>query len=152
MSLWFVRHRPCTYIASRVAVSSSGPKQTFTWGCHLGVASSASKMIPEPRYIWRKPCTYLAPTLTPSPNALKWDSTWLTSLRSSIGFVQNNFWAYGTFGANREPILRSRIALFLNGPKRACTWASSPRSSIRCVQNDLCAYGTLGANRAPILH
>jgi hypothetical protein len=47
-------------------------------------------------YIWHKPSTYLALTLTPSLNELKWDSTWATSPRSSIGFVQNYFQAYGS--------------------------------------------------------
>jgi hypothetical protein len=56
-------------------------------------------------YVWRKPCTYLAPTLTPYLNGLKRDSTWPPSPRSSIGCVQNDFWAYGTFGVNRAPIL-----------------------------------------------
>jgi hypothetical protein len=44
-------------------------------------------------------CAYLAPTLTLSLTRLKWDS-------SSIRCVQNNFWAYGMFGANCAPILR----------------------------------------------
>jgi hypothetical protein len=55
-------------------------------------------------YVWRKPCTYFALTLTPSLNGPKRDSTWATLSRSSIGCVQNNFQAYGTFGANRAPI------------------------------------------------
>jgi hypothetical protein len=57
-------------------------------------------------YVWRKPCTYLASTLTPSPNGLKQDSPRPTSPRSSIGCVQNDFWAYGTFGVNYASILR----------------------------------------------
>jgi hypothetical protein len=32
--------------------------------------------------------------------------TWPTSPRSSIGFVQNDFWAYDTFDVNNAPILR----------------------------------------------
>ena len=59
-------------------------------------------------YVWRKPCTYLAPTLTLSPNGPKQDSTRPTSPRSSIGCVQTDFRAYGTFGANRAPILHQR--------------------------------------------
>jgi hypothetical protein len=55
-------------------------------------------------YVWRKPCTYFALTLTPSLNGPKQDSTWATLPRSSIGCVQNNFQAYGTFAANRAPI------------------------------------------------
>jgi hypothetical protein len=52
-----------------------------------------------------KSCIYLAPTLTLSLNWSKWDSTWPTSPRSSIGYFQNDFGACGTFGANCAPIL-----------------------------------------------
>jgi hypothetical protein len=61
-------------------------------------------------YVWRKPCTYLAPILTLSLNGPKWDFTWPTSPRCSIGCIQNDFWAYGMFSAkpctNLAPILR----------------------------------------------
>jgi hypothetical protein len=67
-------------------------------------------------YVWRKPYTYVAMTLTPSPNGPKRDSRWPTSPRSSIGCVKNDFWAYGTFGANHAPILRP------NRPKWDSTW------------------------------
>jgi hypothetical protein len=56
-------------------------------------------------YVWRKPWTYHAPKLTLSPNVPKGDSTWPTSPRSSIECVQNDFLAYGTFGANHAPIM-----------------------------------------------
>jgi hypothetical protein len=63
------------------------------------------KSFPSQWYVWHKPRTYLAPTLTPSPNGAKQDSTCASSLRSTIGCVQNNFRAYGTLGAIRAPIL-----------------------------------------------
>jgi hypothetical protein len=56
-------------------------------------------------YVWCKLWIYLAPTLTLSPNGPKRYSTWPTLPRSSIRCVQNDFWVYGTFGANRAPIL-----------------------------------------------
>jgi hypothetical protein len=56
-------------------------------------------------YVWFKLWIYLAPRLTLSPNGPKRDSTWHTSPRSSIGCVQIDFRAYGTFDANRAPIL-----------------------------------------------
>jgi hypothetical protein len=31
MRLWFVRHKPCTYLASRLALSLNGPNQASTW-------------------------------------------------------------------------------------------------------------------------
>jgi hypothetical protein len=58
------------------------------------------------RYVWRKSYTYLGLTPTLSPNGPKQDSTRPTSLSSSIGSIQNDFWAYGTFGANHACILR----------------------------------------------
>jgi hypothetical protein len=46
-----------------------------------------------------------APKLTLSPKVPKGDSTWPTSPRSSIECIQNDFWGYGTFGANCGSIL-----------------------------------------------
>ena len=64
-------------------------------------------MISEPMVrLTQKPSTYLAPTLALYPNGLKRDSTLPTSPRRSFGCVQNDFHAYGTFNANRAPILR----------------------------------------------
>jgi hypothetical protein len=54
--------------------------------------------------------------LTLSQNKSRRDSTWLTSPQSSIGCLLYYFWAYGTFDANRAPILQNR----------ASTWALSP--------------------------
>ena len=59
-------------------------------------------------YVWCKPCTYLPLTLTLSPNGPKQDSTRPTSPRSSIGCVQTDFKAYGTFNAKRATILHRR--------------------------------------------
>jgi hypothetical protein len=50
-------------------------------------------------------CTNVVLRLTLSPNGPKRASTWPTSPRTTIGRVQNYFWAYGTFGENRAPIL-----------------------------------------------
>jgi hypothetical protein len=72
---------------------------------HLGVLPGESKMISEPAVRSAQTCTYLASRLMLSPNEPKRDSTWPMSPRSSIGCVQNNIWAYGTFGAYRAPIL-----------------------------------------------
>jgi hypothetical protein len=55
-------------------------------------------------YVWRKPWTHLALTITLSPKRKKWDHTWPTSARSSIGCAQNDIRAYVTFNANRSPV------------------------------------------------
>jgi hypothetical protein len=56
-------------------------------------------------YVWWKLWIYLAPMLRLSPNGPKRDCTWPTSPRSSIGCVQNDFRAYGTFGPNCAHVL-----------------------------------------------
>jgi hypothetical protein len=80
---------------------------------HLNIITSEYHWVHPKRllslwYVWHKLCTYLAQTLTPSPNWPKWDLTWPTSPRVSIGCVQNDFRAYGTFNANRAPNLRQK--------------------------------------------
>jgi hypothetical protein len=92
------------YFASRLALSPNG------LSFHLSLSTSGYRRV-SPNwflsrwYIWCKPCTDLAPTVTLSPKREKWDSTWPTSPKGSIGCVQNDFWANGTFHANRAPIL-----------------------------------------------
>jgi hypothetical protein len=54
---------------------------------HLGVPSSASKMIYELWYVWHKPCTYLASRLAITLNGLNQASTWALSPRSTIGCI-----------------------------------------------------------------
>jgi hypothetical protein len=56
-------------------------------------------------YVWHKLRTYLARRLALSPNKLTQASTLASSPRSTIGCVQNDFRAGGTFGANRATIL-----------------------------------------------
>jgi exoribonuclease II len=56
-------------------------------------------------YVRRKPCIHLALKLVLSPNGLNRPSTWASSPRSITSYVQNDFWVYGTLGANHAPIL-----------------------------------------------
>jgi hypothetical protein len=72
---------------------------------HLGVPSGAPKQFLRLWSIWRKSCTYLALKLTLSPNWPKRASIWAPSPRSTIRCIQNNFWAYGSYGANHAPIM-----------------------------------------------
>jgi hypothetical protein len=55
-------------------------------------------------YVRHKPCTYHASSLAIFLNGLDRACTWASSHRSTIGCVQIDFWACGTFGANRAPI------------------------------------------------
>jgi hypothetical protein len=103
LTQWYVRRKPCTYLASRLALSPNRPKRPSTR------ASSPRRTIGCVQidfHVWHKPRIYLALTLTSSPNRLKRDLTWPITPRSSIGRIKNYFRAYGTFGVNNAPILR----------------------------------------------
>jgi hypothetical protein len=150
-SLWYVRHKSCTYLEPRLAQSPNGPKWAFIWtSSPRGTIGYIQNDFLSRWYIWSKPYTNLAPTLILSPKRNKWDFTWPTSPWSSIGCVQNpSLWYIWhklyTYHA-------SRLALCPKGPEQASTWASSPSGTIGCVQNYFWAYGTSSANHEPILH
>jgi hypothetical protein len=48
ISLWFIQCKPCTYLASRLALSPNRPNRAPPDPHHLGVPSGASKTIYEP--------------------------------------------------------------------------------------------------------
>ena len=136
LSLWYVYHKPCTYLKSTLTPSPSGPKEIPRDPRHLGHPSGASKMISEPM-------VHLAQTVHQSyintntiSKRTKRDSTWPTSPRSSIGCVQNNIWAFGTL---MQTVHLSYINT--NTISKRTEWDStrpmSTRSSIGCVQNDI---------------
>jgi hypothetical protein len=72
---------------------------------HLGVPSGTSKMISDVVVRSSQTVHYLASRLALSLNGLNWASASASLTRSTIGCVQNDCWAYGTFCANRAPIL-----------------------------------------------
>jgi hypothetical protein len=75
MSLWYVQCKPCTYLASRLALSPNEPNQAPPNRCHLGVPSGASKTIYEPMVCLTQTEHLSALTLTLSQNRSKRDST-----------------------------------------------------------------------------
>jgi hypothetical protein len=117
---------------------------------HQWVPSGVSKWFLSGWYISRKLCTYLALTLTLSTNGKKRDSTWPTSPRGSNGCVQNDFWAYAMFNANRALILRHDLHYLQTD--QDFTWASSPRCTSGSIQNDFWANGMFVTNCTPILY
>jgi hypothetical protein len=114
LSLWYIRCKPCTYLAWKLALSSNKIKWAFTWASS---PRSTIKCVQNIFWavIWHQLCIYLAPTVTLSPKRKKWDSTWLTSPKSSIGFIQNDFWDYSTLDAKPCTYLASWLALSPKG-------------------------------------
>ena len=100
LSLWNVRRKPCTYLASRLAISPNGPNVLPLEPHHLGVPSGVSKIIFEPM-VRSAQTVHLYCTNTNTIS--KWterDSTCPTSPRSSIGCIQNDIWASRMLSAN----------------------------------------------------
>jgi hypothetical protein len=90
LSLWYVRRKACTYLASRLALSRNSLNQLLVEPRHLGLLSRAFKTIQSPWYIWHKPCTYLASRLALYPRN---ESSIHLSLvtRSTIVCIQTDF-------------------------------------------------------------
>jgi hypothetical protein len=132
LGLWYIWRKPCTYLASRLALCPNGPNRVST------VASLPSSIIRCVQSDFWANGTFranCAPILTLPPNGSKRDSTWPTSPRSSIGCVQNDFLAYDMFGSNHA-LSCVKIRLSPNILNRASTWSSWPKSIIMCIQND----------------
>jgi hypothetical protein len=100
LSLWYIQHKSCTYLTSRLMVSPYGPKQDSTWPKSHRSTIGCVKM-----YVQRKPCIYLVLRLILSPNGPKIASIWPMSPKSTIGCAWEDFHAHGTFGGNRAPFL-----------------------------------------------
>jgi hypothetical protein len=151
LRLWYVRRKPCTYLASRLALYQMNWIKHPLELRHLGVLSGASKMISGPTVCF-------AQTVHRSCNdtntICKWTKTRFHMTHITLEFHRVRpkrllkLWYFRHKLCN---YLASRLAISLNGLDRASTCASSPRSTIKCVQNDFWGCGTFGANRAPIL-
>jgi hypothetical protein len=132
MSLWYVQCKPCTYLASRLALSPIGPKAPPD-PHYLGVPSGASKMIYEPMVCLTQTehnsCTD-ANTISKQIK-MRFHMSHITYefhrvppiLFPSLRYVQRKPCT------NLEPML----TMSLNWQKRDPIWPTSPRSSIGCL-------------------
>ena len=147
LSLWFVRHKPCTYPASRLALCPNGQNELPLERCHLVVPSNASKTISEPmvRLVQTMHLSCTETNTISKWKEVKFHMTHVTKefhrVRpkwfKSLWYVQHKLCSY----------LASRLTLSPNIAKWASTWASSPSGTIGCDQNDFWAYGTSSVNQ-----
>jgi hypothetical protein len=159
MCSWYLRHKSCTYLASRLALSPNKLNQTSTWASSLRCTIGCVKTI-------SKPTVCLVQTVH-----LSCKDTNTISKRNKTRFhmTQVTFWYHRVrpkwflriselplepyyLGVQpvasitiSEPMINLRKTVHLsctdttlspNGPKRDSTWPTSPRSSIGCVQNN----------------
>jgi hypothetical protein len=123
LSQRYVRRKPCTNLASSVALSPNGSTELPLQPRHLGVPSSLSKTIFMPLVCSVQ--TVLQPC-TDTNIVPEWTKTRFHTTRITYEFHQVRpklFMAYGTFGANRAPILCSTIS---KRNKQSSTRPSSP--------------------------
>jgi hypothetical protein len=135
LSLCCVRRKPCTYLASRLALYQ------MNWVKHpldlrnLGVLSAVSKMIFEPTVC-------LAQTMhiscTNTNNISKWTERRFHMTHVTLEFHRvhpKRFLRLWYVRHKPCTYLASRLALSSNGLNQASTCASSPRITIGCIQN-----------------
>jgi hypothetical protein len=119
--------------------------------CHLGVQSSASKIISEPM-------VRSAQTMHLSCIEINTISKWTRAsfhfnprhlgVASAAPKIFLNLW----FVRCRPCIyFASRLTLSPNRLKRSSTWSTPPSSTIWCAQSNFRPCGTFEANRAPVL-
>jgi hypothetical protein len=87
MSLWYVQCKPCTYLASRLALSPNGPNRAPPDPRHLGVPSGASKTIYEPMVCSVQTVHLSCVKIRTISKRTEHCSTRPSSLRSTIGCV-----------------------------------------------------------------
>jgi hypothetical protein len=149
--MWCIRCKPCTYLASRIAIYQMNWVEHPLEFCHQGVLSGASKMIFEPTLCLAQ-TVYLSCTDTNTIS--KWTKTRFHMSHITLEFHRVHpkwFLRLWYVGHKLFTYFASRLALSSNGLNRASTWALSPRSTIVCIQNHFYACGTFAANHTPIL-
>jgi hypothetical protein len=134
LSLWHVQRKPCMYLASRLALSSNGPKQASTWAsssCNsIGCIQNYFLACGTFAELMHLSCTYTNTISKQSEMRFKFHPVHRKQFLS-LWYVRHKPHTY----------LPSRLSP--NGPKWVSTRASSPRSTIGCNQNNFWAYGTL---------
>jgi hypothetical protein len=87
MSLWYVQSKPCTYLASRLALFPNGPNRTPPDPHHQGVPSGASKTIYEPMVRSVQTMHQSGVKISTISKRTKQSSTRPSSPRCTIGYV-----------------------------------------------------------------
>jgi hypothetical protein len=151
LSLWYVRRKPCNYLASRLALSPNRPKQASIWA---SLARSTIGCVQNDFRVYGSFDAHQHLSYVKIGTISKWTKT-----RIHLSLITYEYhrvrpkWFLSLWYVWRQPstYLAPILTLSRNGPKWDSTWPTSSRCSIRCVQNYFWACGTFSANRAPIL-
>jgi hypothetical protein len=130
---WNVRHKPCTYLASRLALSPNGLNCASTWDSS---PRSTIRCVQHDFWACGPFVAYRAPTCVKISTISK---RTISSFHLSLVTYAYHRVHPKQFLSLRYVWLKScsnlapTLTLSLNGPKQNSTWPTSPSSSIRCV-------------------
>ena len=86
LGLWFIRHKPCTYLASKLTLSPNRPKWDFLW--HTSSRSSIG-CVQIDFYVYgmfhANRASFIGSRIARPPNRPNQASTWAPLTRSTIG-------------------------------------------------------------------
>jgi hypothetical protein len=152
LMLWYIWHKLCTYLASRLALSLNGLNRASTWDSSPGVTSGASKMISEPMVhsaqTVHQSCVKIITITKQTQSSIHLSFRHLRVPLGAAKMISEHL----VHSAQTMHLSCVKISTISNELGQASTWASSPRSTIGCVQNDFWPYGMFSTNHAPILN
>jgi hypothetical protein len=136
LSLWYICHKPYTYLAPTQTFSPSDHNEIHHDRRHLGFPSGASKMIFEPMV--RPAQSVHLSCVKITTISKRTETRFHLSLKTLEYHQVSPKWFLGLWYVWRKPCTYLELTLILspNRPKRDSTWPMSPRCSIRCVQNN----------------
>jgi hypothetical protein len=152
MSLWYIRCKPYTYLASRWALSRNGLKWASTWASQ---PRSAIGCIQNDFWATGMLGTSHAPILHQHQHCLQMDQNEIAHDPRHLGVPS------GASKTISKPVVHSaqtvhlscvKISTITKQTESSFYLTTSPRSTIGCIQNDFWGYVMFGTNYAPILH
>jgi hypothetical protein len=132
LSLWYVLHKPYTYLVLRLIEPPNGPKRASISSTLWRGSIECAQNDFHAHGTFGANRAPISPRLTPPPTESNRSSTWPTSPRAF-------YWVCPKWFLNQLHVQRilcsfivSRLALSQKRPKRASICPTSPRSSIVC--------------------
>jgi hypothetical protein len=148
---WYIRRKPCTYLAPKLTLSQNGLKRASTWPMSPTNTIGCVKIIFEPlvRSLQTVHPSCAETNTISKQTKISFHLTYISEEYHQV--CPKPFPCPWYIRCKSCTYLALRLKLCPNGSKWAFSWSTSPRSTIRCVKNDLWAYGMFDTNRAPNL-
>jgi hypothetical protein len=121
-SRWYIRRKPCTYIAPTLTKYANGPKRDSTWPTRLGLPSGAFKTISEPMV--RLSQTAHLSCVKINTISKRTQTSFHLSLVTKEYHRVHPKWFLSQWYIRRKPCTYFALTVTLspNGPKQDSTW------------------------------